>query len=1141
METLSAAANALGPMVTTAKEALSLIEIRGRTMKAQNEALNELRISIESLKRDAIGYKMLLESVIKACDKKHLKKLCTMSEGIEAIRNLELALKFTVQLLNQNQTSTYKNIPYGVQLRPGSKRPLIKDLIRSCSSHYVSVEKHTWSSSKLSSPHEDQTDRHMRDTSHDIDMCRNECAGAFKGVWYLYIMYQQAPHWRSSFYNDYRGEELGYALNNVLVAFNKTPFSVSAVGTDYIPTDVLMEFQRSHQCALEHKKIMERAGKAWVDERLDRLINHNRSGRLISKVQALGQIQTSLLELLWTGVVEQLKKCGSQHSSEQEFVLIGSPNLEEAAFKEDLADLEQSLLEAILRAKKQRFAISFCGMVKAGKSLFLNALIGERILPSGELPSTAWPCRLRHVPGQTIPQLEFDDGPFLSGIAALQREKFGAKLRLYQPPSENIYDVMFEGEPEEPSPEEIRLKELHAQWVDLHVATKKNLLEFEKPDFHLPSRATGHEDVKKLLSQLNDIVRLCHKFKLGFDMEDIEWPLLTVEFNSLRGHQMDGIYEFIDLPGIGEKFETFDFESMIRLVAKDSNAIVPIISFKELARSDWKKLPEIMAQGFGGRIGVVVCTHLDHVNVSDLEELLITASKVFWPRNIAMGTQNIIACSSLMGLSARALLDMSTNAKPDFESFWDKQRKKVEYPCAEKILGTGRPKETYDRLSTKTWREELEHNLEESGLPSAINKLTSEMVDQAKQRAYFTEAVAIHKQLRKMNLGLDRELLEARRSKAEFNQAKKEYQAARLEFFGIIESWDVAEYLQVDAYESRMFKGIGALRKRIEMHIKDAISKTLTSWSLRADPSIEQDDSGGILGRESEYAEAKEEDGVTVLVVKSVAHAEEFLRLSQRELQTSLNHEKQEFVAAIRRMAEEARATRFQELKDKFTRIDPLIQAGLREEIIEDLDSQSVDVRQVVFNHIRNEIKTTRTRHTAVTAFRAIEEILAKPLLSQKDETPQLIDEGERKALKTIDDLGFMFRAPLTAIATIPFVFGLPVWPWMVRARSFHLAMDVIESRYREEIANPWLNALQVESWKALRGTIAASTAVAREAVVTAIAREDGRYERESAHKNSPAKAEMLAHVISTQSNLCAAEGALMELQRLLKESIQKS
>lgn len=60
---------------------------------------------------------------------------------------------------------------------------------------------------------------------------------------------------------------------------------------------------------------------------------------------------------------------------------------------------------------------------------------------------------------------------------------------------------MFEGEPEEPTLEEVQLKELHAQWVDLHVATKKNLLEFERPDFRLPSKAKGHEDVKKLVSQ----------------------------------------------------------------------------------------------------------------------------------------------------------------------------------------------------------------------------------------------------------------------------------------------------------------------------------------------------------------------------------------------------------------------------------------------------------------------------------------------------------------------------------------------------------------------------------------------------------------------------------------------------------------
>jgi hypothetical protein len=221
-----------------------------------------------------------------------------------------------------------------------------------------------------------------------------------------------------------------------------------------------------------------------------------------------------------------------------------------------------------------------------------------------------------------------------------------------------------------------------------------------------------------------------------------------------------------------------------------------------------------------------------------------------------------------------------------------------------------------------------------------------------------------------------------------------------------------------------MKRGIAALKKRTDAHVIDAIEKTLGSWSLGSGPSVEEGSPDGAIGRGPKSAKAKGKAGVKVLVVKSVAHAEEFLRLSQRELQASLNREKQDFVTAIRRMAEEARGKRFQELKDEFSRLDPLVQAELREEIIEDLNNQSVDVRQVVFNHIRNEvcselasslphltshqIKTTKTRHTAATAFRAIEERLAKPLISQKEEAVQVMDEAEQKALKTIDDLGFV-------------------------------------------------------------------------------------------------------------------------------------
>jgi len=124
-----------------------------------------------------------------------------------------------------------------------------------------------------------------------------------------------------------------------------------------------------------------------------------------------------------------------------------------------------------------------------------------------------------------------------------------------------MFEALLSNAPSEPSEEEILLRTIHNQWIDLRAVTRDNLLEFENPGFRLPRMATGEQNVKNLVSfmscwtalfstecyfqlgQLNDIVRLCQRFDLEFDMSEVDWPLLTVEFNSLRGHRMDGVYE----------------------------------------------------------------------------------------------------------------------------------------------------------------------------------------------------------------------------------------------------------------------------------------------------------------------------------------------------------------------------------------------------------------------------------------------------------------------------------------------------------------------------------------------------------------------------------------------------------------------
>lgn len=199
--------------------------------------------------------------------------------------------------------------------------------------------------------------------------------------------------------------------------------------------------------------------------------------------------------------------------------------------------------------------------------------------------------------------------------------------------------------------------------------------------------------------------------------------------------------------------------------------------------------------------------------------------------------------------------------------------------------------------------------------------------------------------------------MEARRSRVEYDEAKRGYEKARSQFFQLVDEWNVKEHIQVADYRSRLTKGGENMAQKTKKFIKDAIHKTLNEWNLgelqKEDPDI--------IGRGPDSAEARNSGGVTLLVVKSVAHAEEFLRLSQRELQTSLNMIKQDFVTAVRTLAEGARAKRFQELKDAIARLDPNMQPDLRVEILEDLDSQSVDIRQVAFNHIKNRVSNLRS------------------------------------------------------------------------------------------------------------------------------------------------------------------------------------
>ena len=62
----------------------------------------------------------------------------------------------------------------------------------------------------------------------------------------------------------------------------------------------------------------------------------------------------------------------------------------------------------------------------------------------------------------------------------------------------------------------------------------------------------------------------------------------------------------------------------------------------------------------------------------------------------------------------------------------------------------GNPKASYGLFDIQTWRDTLQAELRDSGLPGAIQKLTTEMGESAQINATIGEADTIIRQLQKM-------------------------------------------------------------------------------------------------------------------------------------------------------------------------------------------------------------------------------------------------------------------------------------------------------------------------------------------------------------------------------------------------------
>ncbi|KAH7927605.1 hypothetical protein BV22DRAFT_1127292 [Leucogyrophana mollusca] len=824
-----------------------------------------------------------------------------------------------------------------------------------------------------------------------------------------------------------------------------------------------------------------------------------------------------------------------------------------------LPDTEMLMLEIRAAAEKEaarqaspRFTVAFCGMVKAGKSLFINALIGASILPSDELPSTAWPCRLQHVNGHPTASLEIDASYFQGAIGVLKTHKYGSMMANFMlPPDVDPFAGVLDGDHsdddecdmgnvnvtlnEAHTQEQARLREIYTNWIDLHPTTKANLLRFEQDDYEIPGKACGEDGILQL-AQVNDVIRLCHRLNVPLPRTDkATWPLLKVEFEALKDKSLTATFEFIDLPGVGESsFGDFHtFEDLVRRVAKEANTVVPIVSLKEAAKDDWRQqLPDIIKTGLGRSPGLVICTHLDQVAKDRLSNQVASIAKVFWPKSDD-AAHRVLCCSSRLGISARALLRQSIDSKPNFEDIWVEGR--VTYDCAEKILGVGNPKEKFKLLHPTDWCKAVTSRLTESRLEPVITHLTTDIIVREHAQILVVEGEQLRRKIGRVIMDLQRLLSGMRRSPEAFDIARHAFRELEADVAELLWSWGREENRLLQSYSSKLAKAFRVLEARG--------LEAATQAVLSASDKVRQH-------------RIKNLDELTF---HHKSHVELFLRSVQEAMNASLLRIKRDYVKFVRELADRSRAERIETLNAVVRGLaDDLSQNQVIGDIIHRLADYGHDTKSLLLPNVRNPVvQTISTRHNASTAYRAIEKVIAAPLLrtstttvesprsavfdvtrtksKESDLSDALIDAQSRQT--DVDELGFMLRAPIAAIATIPWLLGSVIWPFMIESKSYVINQSALTQKLQDSIIKPYLGGLEAEGSTTLEAVIFKSSLAARAAVIDALEAEEMRFRREQEQKEELEEQQRTSQLAVADScttillNLLAAEAALRQLQ----------
>lgn len=811
--------------------------------------------------------------------------------------------------------------------------------------------------------------------------------------------------------------------------------------------------------------------------------------------------QERILMLFWSCTLPILRQPWRQWLSgpsinAQEGRVYTAPEQLEAS----ISQLDNDLRDTLLRRQSKRTKMAFVGSQSSGKSTLINYIVGHEVLPTDVEQATSYPCRIRHLSGQTEPILEIDVEYLNSRIQMVGRLELSKRL------ADNNWKGHRIAQQEDSS--------LSLYWLQKIWNREPNIIKVaESGKFSLQPVSIGRDRVLETLRYVNDLVRVCHLLDIPFEsFAESRWATINVEISHLKS--AGGEYEMIDLPGFAGVDGEIFWEELIREVLREVEAIVAVVpSMDVLSNStfaqSWRRVPDIIAAGSNLSATAVILTKIDKLQSKDLDDSrrhrrIQEIREEFYPNEQFASDLPIWECSVAYTNSAKALIESfeKDDKDVDISKIWETPESEAlralyveesNFQSAYELSGLqGMKTILQNRLAT--WKSE-------ETIKSLVN-----VFKKVKFAYSLNEARGIATRIQRSMDSLEESLLK-------LNLIARDRASALLLHTQVIKQ---GESLR-NEWRSRQSRFEEDCR-RLFLEAQESLSQGF-HFALEGALDSTRDAQNKGLALPELSGDLEQQDTVSFSSQRDVA---KYVANLQRSLLDSLQSSQRETVQSLERSILAARSAQLKDLGQAISLFDSTAEERLSSLALATDIHPNLPPNPIPDGAFNSAVETTRISN---------ESIARREHYATQQRVLRWLRPND--ASLRVEELSPLLRFLLRWIAIIPYFLTLPLR--IRRSKTIYLLdLEKLRNLIREAVEAPWTDATSNDLQKKLQKEATRGTDIIEEAISYATTKSDQILNETASHPTTPLGDGVIQSVIAIQINMLAMESCQQSLISIL-------